>query len=74
MCETTALYIEFCEFVNFDSTFNIIRISCSKTRHLQKRSGWKTALLYRTPTSRIWHPRIGWWRPNVQGQCNHPTL
>jgi len=51
--ETTALYIEFCEFVNLDSTFNIIRISCSKTSHLQLRSGWNAALSYRTPPFRM---------------------
>jgi len=50
---TSALYIEFCEFVNFDGTFNIIRISCSKESHLQQRSGWDTALSYRTPSSRM---------------------
>jgi hypothetical protein len=53
MGEKTALYIELCEFVNLDSIFNIIRISCSKTSHLQHRSGWNTALSYRTPSSRM---------------------
>jgi len=44
MGETATVYKEFCEFVNHDSTFNIICISCSKTSHLQERSGWNTAL------------------------------
>jgi hypothetical protein len=58
MGEKTAVYIEFCEFVNLESTFSIIHISCSKTSYLKQRSYWNTygdfpALLYRTPSSRM---------------------